>query len=223
QEDDPARRRAEPGHAAARVPFPHPLSVCGSALPGGDAAVAAGRPRPLRFLPPAHVAISPFSGSFRIGASTEPAIAPGVTRLRPMLAHAAGNIRLVLRQSGGCPVGQEAGVARAMTMMSSAQTDESAPTNDTGGALAGLRVLDLTRVLAGPVCAMMLGDMGADVLKVEPVGTGDDTRTWGPPFLGGESAYFLGVNRNKRGMTLNMAAPAGQEVLARLVARPDGP
>ena len=88
------------------------------------------------------------------------------------------------------------------------------------GALAGLRVLDLTRVLAGPVCAMMLGDMGAEVLKVEPVG-GDDTRTWGPPFVGGESAYFLGANRNKRGMTLNMAVPPGQEVLGRLIALSD--
>jgi crotonobetainyl-CoA:carnitine CoA-transferase CaiB-like acyl-CoA transferase len=68
---------------------------------------------------------------------------------------------------------------------------------------------------------MMLGDMGADVLKVEPVGGGYDTRTWGPPFLGGESAYFLGANRNKRGMTLNMALPAGQEVLARLIAQAD--
>jgi succinate---hydroxymethylglutarate CoA-transferase len=89
------------------------------------------------------------------------------------------------------------------------------------GALSGLRVLDLTRVLAGPVCAMMLGDMGADVLKVEPVAGGDDTRTWGPPFIGGESAYFLGANRNKRGITLNMAVPRGQKVLARLVAESD--
>ncbi len=66
------------------------------------------------------------------------------------------------------------------------------------GALEGLRVLDLTRILGGPLCTMMLGDMGAEVIKVEPPGTGDDTRTWGPPFAGGESAYFLGVNRNKR-------------------------
>ena len=58
------------------------------------------------------------------------------------------------------------------------------------GALAGIRVLDLTRVLAGPLCAMMLGDMGADVIKVEPPGRGDDTRSWGPPFAEGESAYF---------------------------------
>jgi glutaryl-CoA transferase len=89
------------------------------------------------------------------------------------------------------------------------------------GALAGLRVLDLTRILAGPLCTMMLGDMGADVIKVEPVGTGDDTRSWGPPFLGGESAYFLGINRNKRSVTLNMAAKPGQEILAALVRRSD--
>ena len=68
---------------------------------------------------------------------------------------------------------------------------------------------------------MMLGDMGADVIKVEPPGTGDDTRTWGPPFVGGEAAYFLGVNRNKRSLTLNMAAPAGQEILAGLIAKAD--
>ncbi|MBI3043442.1 MAG: CoA transferase [Betaproteobacteria bacterium] len=90
-----------------------------------------------------------------------------------------------------------------------------------GGALDGLRVLDLTRILAGPLCTQMLGDMGADVIKVEPPGAGDDTRTWGPPFTGGESAYFLGVNRNKRSITLNMAGKAGQEVLAQLVKKAD--
>jgi formyl-CoA transferase len=90
-----------------------------------------------------------------------------------------------------------------------------------GGALEGLRVLDLTRILAGPLCAQMLGDMGADVIKVEPPGAGDDTRTWGPPFTGGESAYFLGVNRNKRSLTLNMGVKAGQEVLAQLVKKSD--
>jgi succinate--hydroxymethylglutarate CoA-transferase len=88
------------------------------------------------------------------------------------------------------------------------------------GALSGIRVLDLTRVLAGPLCAMMLGDMGADVIKVEPPG-GDDTRSWGPPFAGGESAYFLGANRNKRSMTLDMAGPAGQKVLVGLIERSD--
>ena len=89
------------------------------------------------------------------------------------------------------------------------------------GALSGLRVVDLTRILAGPLCTMMLGDMGAEIIKVEPPGTGDDTRTWGPPFVAGEAAYFLGVNRNKRSLTLNMAAPAGQELLQVLVKRAD--
>ena len=93
-------------------------------------------------------------------------------------------------------------------------------TPSAAGALAGIRVLDLTRVLAGPTCAMMLGDMGADVIKIEPPG-GDDTRTWGPPFAEGEAAYFLGANRNKRSMTLNMAVAAGQEVLRGLIARAD--
>ncbi len=89
------------------------------------------------------------------------------------------------------------------------------------GALDGLRVLDLTRILAGPLCTMLLGDMGADVIKVEPVGSGDDTRGWGPPFADGESAYFLGVNRNKRSLTLDMAGPEGQAVLAALIRTSD--
>src|SRR5919109_4411502 len=91
-----------------------------------------------------------------------------------------------------------------------------------GGPLAGIRVLDLTRILAGPLCTMMLGDMGADVIKVEPPETGDDTRTWGPPFLAGDAVYFLGVNRNKRSLTLNMAVPAGQKILARPIEKAHG-
>jgi succinate---hydroxymethylglutarate CoA-transferase len=94
-------------------------------------------------------------------------------------------------------------------------------TDPTHGALEGLRVLDLTRILAGPLCTMMLGDMGADVIKVEPPGTGDDTRVWGPPFVGNEAAYFLGVNRNKRSLTLNIAAKPGQAILARLIETAD--
>jgi len=94
-------------------------------------------------------------------------------------------------------------------------------TTDNAGALAGLRVLDLTRILAGPLCTMMLGDMGAEVIKVEPPGTGDDTRTWGPPFAEGEAAYFLGLNRNKRSLTLNMAVKPGQDVLAALIKKCD--
>ena len=82
-------------------------------------------------------------------------------------------------------------------------------------------MVDLTRILAGPLCTMMLGDMGADVIKVEPPGTGDDTRGWGPPFAAGEAAYFLGINRNKRSLTLNMAAPAGQKSWPALIAKAD--
>ena len=70
--------------------------------------------------------------------------------------------------------------------------------------LDGLRVLDLTRALAGPYCTMMLGDYGADVIKVEVPGAGDDTRGWGPPYIGDQAAYFLQINRNKRSMTLNL-------------------
>ena len=96
------------------------------------------------------------------------------------------------------------------------------------GSLDGIRVFDLSRVLAGPSCAQILGDLGADVIKVERPGKGDDTRTWGPPFLKDvdgndtrESAYFLGANRNKRGMTLNLKDPAGQEILGELLSDAD--
>src|SRR5213595_1209321 len=94
-------------------------------------------------------------------------------------------------------------------------------TDPNGGPLSGTRVVDLTRILAGPLCAMMLGDMGAEVIKIEPPGSGDDTRGWGPPFAAGEAAYFLGVNRNKRSVTLNMAVPAGQKILAGLIEKAD--
>jgi len=86
--------------------------------------------------------------------------------------------------------------------------------------LAGVRVVDLTRVLAGPFCAMSLGDMGAEVIKVEEPGKGDDTRGW-PPFTGGEATYFLSVNRNKKSLTLNLKAPEGQAILRRLIDRAD--
>jgi len=81
-------------------------------------------------------------------------------------------------------------------------------------------VLDLTRVLAGPFCSMILGDMGAEVIKIEEPGKGDDTRSW-PPFLGGEATYFLSVNRNKQSLTLNLKAPEGRELLKRLVKKSD--
>ncbi|HEY7520670.1 MAG TPA: CoA transferase [Methylomirabilota bacterium] len=86
--------------------------------------------------------------------------------------------------------------------------------------LKGIRVLDLTRVLAGPYCAMLLGDMGAEVIKVEEPGKGDDTRGW-PPFAGGESTYFMSVNRNKKSITLNLKAPEGREILKKLARKSD--
>jgi succinate--hydroxymethylglutarate CoA-transferase len=89
------------------------------------------------------------------------------------------------------------------------------------GALDGLRVVDLTRILAGPLCTMWLGDMGADVIKIERPGRGDDTRSWGPPYAGSESAYFLGVNRNKRSVTLDLTTEPGRDVLARLIRDAD--
>ncbi|MGI9607179.1 MAG: CaiB/BaiF CoA transferase family protein [Acidimicrobiales bacterium] len=89
------------------------------------------------------------------------------------------------------------------------------------GALDGLRVVDLTRVLAGPLCAMWLGDMGAEVIKIERPGSGDDTRAWGPPFVGTESAYFLGVNRNKRSLTLDLTHDEGRAVLGDLIVGAD--
>jgi crotonobetainyl-CoA:carnitine CoA-transferase CaiB-like acyl-CoA transferase len=88
------------------------------------------------------------------------------------------------------------------------------------GALHGLRVLDLSRVLAGPFCCMMLGDHGADVIKVEPPG-GDETRGWGPPFVDGETPYYLAINRNKRSIELNLAIAEGQDIVRRLVSTSD--
>ncbi|MBF0373367.1 MAG: CoA transferase [Alphaproteobacteria bacterium] len=88
------------------------------------------------------------------------------------------------------------------------------------GALDGLRVLDLSRILAGPSCTQILGDLGADVIKIERPGAGDDTRKWGPPYLAdsGESAYYLSANRNKRSVTVDIARPEGQALLRRLLA-----
>lgn len=95
------------------------------------------------------------------------------------------------------------------------------PPGAAGGALAGVTVLDLTRVMSGPYCTMLLADMGARVIKVEQPGRGDDTRHWGPPFLRGESTYFLSVNRNKQSVTLDFKTPAGRPLLDALIARAD--
>jgi crotonobetainyl-CoA:carnitine CoA-transferase CaiB-like acyl-CoA transferase len=87
--------------------------------------------------------------------------------------------------------------------------------------LEGITVLDLTRVLSGPYCTMILADMGARVIKIEQPGKGDDTRGWGPPFLNGESAYFLSINRNKESVTLDFKNPEGRAILERLIAKSD--
>jgi crotonobetainyl-CoA:carnitine CoA-transferase CaiB-like acyl-CoA transferase len=88
------------------------------------------------------------------------------------------------------------------------------------GALAGLKVIDLSRVLGGPFCTQMLGDHGAEVIKIEPP-QGDETRGWGPPFLDDTASYFIGVNRNKRGMALDLTRPEGRDVLFRLLGGAD--
>jgi formyl-CoA transferase len=89
------------------------------------------------------------------------------------------------------------------------------------GALADIRVLDCTRILAGPYCTMMLGDMGAEVIKIEQPGVGDGSRQWGPPWVESESAYYLSVNRNKKSLTLNLKHPEGQGIFKKLAAATD--
>ena len=89
------------------------------------------------------------------------------------------------------------------------------------GPLGGVRVLDLTRVVAGPYCSMFLGDLGAEVVKVEQPGAGDDTRGWGPPFAGGESAYYLSINRNKQSLALDLKSKRAVELLRQLVKAAD--
>jgi len=94
--------------------------------------------------------------------------------------------------------------------------------------LDGIRVFDLTRILAGPTCTQLLGDLGADVIKIERAGAGDDTRKWGPPYVTGadgkatnESAYYLSANRNKRSISLDLAKPEGRELAKKLIAKSD--
>ena len=89
------------------------------------------------------------------------------------------------------------------------------------GPLEGIRVIDLTRILAGPYCTMMLGDMGAEVIKIEHPQGGDDTRGWGPPFLNGVSTYFISINRNKKSLTLNLKDERGKELLRDLIRKGD--
>src|SRR5213079_2149974 len=88
--------------------------------------------------------------------------------------------------------------------------------------LAGFRILDLSRVLAGPFCTMLLGDLGASVIKIERPGAGDDTRAWGPPFApSGASSYYLSCNRNKRGVALDLSRAAGSDLFHEMVKKSD--
>lgn len=89
------------------------------------------------------------------------------------------------------------------------------------GALDGIRIIDASRVLAGPFCSMILGDLGAEVVKIEHPESGDETRGWGPPYARGESAYYLSANRNKQSMTLNLKSDQGKEIFRRLAAAGD--
>ncbi|WP_213980810.1 CaiB/BaiF CoA-transferase family protein [Sphingomonas sp. dw_22] len=98
--------------------------------------------------------------------------------------------------------------------MTNSDTPRAAP-------LAGRRVLDLSRVLAGPWCTMILADLGAEVVKVENPNGGDDTRHWGPPYVGGEAAYYLCANRNKQSIAIDLASPEGQAIVRELAARAD--
>ena len=117
-----------------------------------------------------------------------------------------------MRRSGARPY--------AEGMPDSALEPSSRPAATAAGPLAGVRIVDLTRVLAGPFCTMMLADLGADVVKIEAP-TGDDTRRWGPPWIAGESAYFTCVNRNKRDLVLDFRNEAAREALRRLVVDAD--
>ncbi|MEH7377881.1 CaiB/BaiF CoA transferase family protein [Neobacillus drentensis] len=89
------------------------------------------------------------------------------------------------------------------------------------GALDGIRILDVSRVLAGPFCSMILGDLGAEVIKIEHYASGDETRGWGPPFVNGESAYYLCANRNKQSMTLNLKSEEGKKIFSKLAYTSD--
>nr|XP_026649222.1 succinate--hydroxymethylglutarate CoA-transferase isoform X3 [Zonotrichia albicollis] len=129
-----------------------------------------------------------------------------------------------------CP-GAAGGCARALSAASASPSPGSGGGARSGGAppagasnvkpLDGVKILDLTRVLAGPFATMNLGDLGAEVIKVERPGAGDDTRAWGPPFAGTESIYFLSVNRNKKSIAINMKDSKGVKVIKELAAASD--
>jgi crotonobetainyl-CoA:carnitine CoA-transferase CaiB-like acyl-CoA transferase len=110
---------------------------------------------------------------------------------------------------------------KGSSSVNQAPTVEDSASVQAPGALFGLKVIDLTRVLGGPYCTMVLSDHGAEVIKLEPP-QGDETREWGPPFDdGGDASYFIGINRNKQSVGLDLSKPAGREVLLRLLEDAD--
>src|SRR5579871_3850345 len=116
---------------------------------------------------------------------------------------------------------RQARTSAPMTSSDSPIWSRSIPWSDMAGPLSGTRVVDLTRALAGPYCTLLLGDMGADVIQIEMPGSGDETRQWGPPFVAGESSYFMSVNRNKRSVTLDLKSASGLDALRRLTRTAD--
>ncbi|XP_075777843.1 succinyl-CoA:glutarate CoA-transferase isoform X2 [Pelodiscus sinensis] len=119
---------------------------------------------------------------------------------------------------GRCWGASSSPLPRAPAALSAAATSRNA---NNVKPLEGVKILDLTRVLAGPFATMNLGDLGAEIIKVEKPGVGDDTRTWGPPFVGTESVYFLSVNRNKKSIAVNMKNPKGAKIIRELAAVSD--
>jgi crotonobetainyl-CoA:carnitine CoA-transferase CaiB-like acyl-CoA transferase len=116
---------------------------------------------------------------------------------------------------------QSPGIVPSRSQESCVPAPDASPSPSLTAPLAGIRVVDLTRVMTGPYATMMLGDLGADIVKIERPGKGDDTRGWGPPFVDGEASYFLSINRNKRSLALDLKSDAGREVLAKLIAGAD--
>src|SRR6185369_8142018 len=151
-------------------------------------------------------AAPPKSSAVRLAACSIVPMAPSSTRTRR--ASASRRSRMTSHSSAIGPPGRLSSSATLSAMTSPALS------------LEGIRVVDCSRVLAGPFCGMLLSDLGADVIKVEDTGSGDESRTW-PPHKDGESAAFMVINRNKRDMTLDLKQPEGVEILKRLAGRAD--
>nr|XP_006124141.1 succinate--hydroxymethylglutarate CoA-transferase isoform X1 [Pelodiscus sinensis] len=136
-----------------------------------------------------------------------------------------GSLCPILPNSSSCPASPLC--PRPLRLLSSPSSSRGAqgsylqPDANNVKPLEGVKILDLTRVLAGPFATMNLGDLGAEIIKVEKPGVGDDTRTWGPPFVGTESVYFLSVNRNKKSIAVNMKNPKGAKIIRELAAVSD--